>query len=76
MPLSTPGAELLFEVFSERHERGSTIVTSNLPLDEWTGRQAAGEVGHGQRRRPIQREGVTPDHARDADESRDSHERW
>ena len=30
-------AELLFEVFSQRYERGSTIVTSNLPFDEWTG---------------------------------------
>jgi DNA replication protein DnaC len=28
---------LLFEVFSQRYERGSTIVTSNLPFDEWTG---------------------------------------
>ena len=27
----------LFEVFSQRYERGSTIVTSNLPFDEWTG---------------------------------------
>ena len=25
-----------FEVFSQRYERGSTIVTSNLPFDEWT----------------------------------------
>jgi DNA replication protein DnaC len=24
-------------VFSQRHERGSTIITSNLPLDKWTG---------------------------------------
>jgi len=30
------GAELLFEVFSQRYERGPTIVTSNLPFDEWT----------------------------------------
>jgi len=36
VPLSQTGAELLFEVFSQRHERGSTIVTSNLPFDEWT----------------------------------------
>ena len=28
--------ELLFEVFSQRYERGSTVVTSNLPFDEWT----------------------------------------
>ena len=30
------GAELLFEVFSQRYERGATLVTSNLPFDEWT----------------------------------------
>lgn len=36
VPLSRTGAELLFDVFSRRHERGSTIVTSNLPFDEWT----------------------------------------
>lgn len=36
VPLSQTGAELLFEVFSQRHERASTIVTSNLPFDEWT----------------------------------------
>ena len=35
-PLSTTGAELLFEAFSQRHERGSVLVTSNLPFDEWT----------------------------------------
>jgi DNA replication protein DnaC len=26
----------LFETFSQRYERGSTIVTSNLPFEEWT----------------------------------------
>jgi DNA replication protein DnaC len=36
VPLSRSGAELLFEVFSQRYERGSTLVTSNLPFDEWT----------------------------------------
>ena len=36
VPLSPSGAELLFEVFSRRYERGSVIVTSNLPFDEWT----------------------------------------
>ena len=36
MPLSPTGAELLFEVFSQRYERGSTLVTTNLPFDEWT----------------------------------------
>jgi DNA replication protein DnaC len=28
---------MLFEVFSERYERTSTLVTSNLPFAEWTG---------------------------------------
>jgi DNA replication protein DnaC len=36
VPLSKSGAELLFEVFSQRYERGATLVTSNLPFDEWT----------------------------------------
>jgi DNA replication protein DnaC len=36
VPLSPSGAELLFEVIGQRYERGSVIVTSNLPFDEWT----------------------------------------
>ena len=36
VPLSKTGAELLFEVFSQRYEGGSILVTSNLPFDEWT----------------------------------------
>jgi len=36
VPLSKTGAEMLFEVFSQRYERGSILVTSNLPFDEWT----------------------------------------
>ena len=36
VPLSKTGAELLFEVFSQRYERGSVLATSNLPFDEWT----------------------------------------
>ena len=36
VPLSETGAELLFEIVSQRYERGSTPVTSNLPFDEWT----------------------------------------
>ena len=36
VPLSKTGAELLFETFSQRYERGSTMVTSNLPFAEWT----------------------------------------
>ena len=29
-------AELLFEIFSQRYERGSILVTTNLPFDAWT----------------------------------------
>jgi len=36
VPLSKAGAEMLFEVFSQRYERSSTLVTSNLPFNEWT----------------------------------------
>jgi DNA replication protein DnaC len=36
VPLSKAGAELLFETISLRYERGSTLITSNLPFDEWT----------------------------------------
>ena len=36
VPLSRTGVELLFEVFSQRYERGSILVTTNLPFDEWT----------------------------------------
>ncbi len=36
VPLSKTGAELLFEIISQRHERGSIVITSNLPFDEWT----------------------------------------
>jgi DNA replication protein DnaC len=36
VPFTAVGSELLFEVFSQRYERGSTLVTSNLPFDEWT----------------------------------------
>ncbi len=36
VPLSQTGAELLFEVISQRYERGSTLVTSGLPFEDWT----------------------------------------
>lgn len=36
VPLSKSGAEVLFEVFSQRYERSSTLVTGNLPFAEWT----------------------------------------
>lgn len=36
MPLSKTGAELLFEMLSQRYERGFTMLTSNLPFAKWT----------------------------------------
>ncbi|EJC75051.1 DNA replication protein [Rhizobium leguminosarum bv. trifolii WSM2012] len=36
VPLSKTGAELLFELIAQCYERGATLITSNLPFDEWT----------------------------------------
>ncbi len=36
VPFSKVGAELLFQFFSSRYERGSIIITSNLDFGEWT----------------------------------------
>ena len=36
VPLSKTGTELLFELISQRYERGATLSTSNLPFDERT----------------------------------------
>ena len=35
MPFDRAGGELLFNVFAERYERRSTLVTSNLGFAEW-----------------------------------------
>lgn len=29
-------AELLFKLVSQRYEKSSTLITSNLPFEEWT----------------------------------------
>ena len=34
VPLSKTGTELLFEMLSQRYERGSTLITSTLPFQE------------------------------------------
>lgn len=34
VPLSKTGTELLFEMISQRYERGATLITGNLPFDE------------------------------------------
>lgn len=31
-----PGWNCCFELISQRYERGSTLITSNLPFEEWT----------------------------------------
>ena len=36
MPLADIGAELLFQVVSERCERAALVITTNLPFSEWT----------------------------------------
>ncbi len=36
LSFSRPGAELLFQVFADRYERASLLVTSNLPFSEWS----------------------------------------
>jgi len=36
VPFTAVGGDLLFEVLSQRYERGSTLTTSNLLFDEWT----------------------------------------
>ncbi len=36
VPLSMTGAKLLFELISQRYDRGSILNASNLPFDEWT----------------------------------------
>jgi DNA replication protein DnaC len=35
VPFEKAGGELLFDVLSTRHERGATILTSNLAFSEW-----------------------------------------
>ena len=36
VPLSREGAELLFQVLAERHEKKSVIITTNLGFGDWT----------------------------------------
>jgi len=42
IPFSREGAELLFQVLAERHEKGSVIITTNLGFADWT--QVFGEA--------------------------------
>ncbi len=42
IPFSKEGAELLFQVLAQRHEKGSVVITSNLGFGDWT--QVFGEA--------------------------------
>lgn len=35
LPLGRQGSNLFFQVISARHEKNSTIITTNLPFAEW-----------------------------------------
>ena len=35
LPIDKNGADLLFQVISQRYERGSTILTTNQPFKHW-----------------------------------------
>jgi DNA replication protein DnaC len=41
--MSRGGVELRFRVFADRYERGSLLVTTNLPFSEW------GQIFQGER---------------------------
>ena len=36
VPFSREGAELIFQVLAERHEKKSVIITTNLGFGDWT----------------------------------------
>ncbi len=36
LPLDKLGADLLFQIVSQRYERGSTVITTNKPFKRWT----------------------------------------
>jgi len=35
VPLPSSGAELLFDIVSDRYEKASIVITTNLPFEEW-----------------------------------------
>ena len=35
LPIDKEGANMLFQLINKRYENRSTIITSNIPFDEW-----------------------------------------
>ena len=35
LPIDKAGADLLFQIISGRYEKGSTVITTNLPYKNW-----------------------------------------
>ena len=46
VPLPPSGAELLFDIVSDRYERGSIALTTNLPFEEWVSVLASEALTH------------------------------
>lgn len=46
VPLPASGAELLFDVVSDRYEKGSIVLTTNLPFEEWRSVLASEPLTH------------------------------
>jgi DNA replication protein DnaC len=46
VPLPASGAELLFDIVSDRYEKGSIVLTTNLPFEEWISVLASEPLTH------------------------------
>ena len=46
VPLPASGAELLFDIVSDRYEKASIIITTNLPFEEWISVLASEPLTH------------------------------
>lgn len=46
VPLPASGAELLFDVVSDRYEKASIVITTNLPFEEWISVLASEPLTH------------------------------
>ena len=46
VPLPASGAELLFDIVSDRYEKASVVITTNLPFEEWISVLASEPLTH------------------------------